>query len=118
MKLLLISLLLVGCSQLPSPSDTVRRAWSGEEAVWCSNAKVGSDHDYDCLYLSEIRRDIKAIKQELTGVDTGCRFETTQIPNKWVCIGASCTEEDKFENIVKTICLGDTKEIDPYPLSE
>ena len=58
--------------------------------------------------IRDIQRDIKAIKNELMGFDTGCRLE------KVIYELGEYRDSDKRagETYVKTICKGDTREVD------
>ena len=106
MKLLplLIVLVLVGCSGSPYVREEM-----------CVISVVGTE-DYN-QFKESVSRDLRAIKQELTGVDTGCRFEVVEEYMQGICGYVTSTgsrlEICKHEK-VETVCRGDVKEVDIY----
>jgi len=114
MKLLLLltAVVLVGCSQVSEKSC---------EAYWFANSETlrfyncnSVDEKFESIVKREVflsdniyadfretQRDIRAIKNELMGVETGCRLEK----KSW-----------KYDGyvVIETICKGDQKTVNAY----
>ena len=112
MKLLplLIVLVLVGCSGSP-------KFYTARNFYFDDNTPI-TDRIFESREeKEELVRDIRAIKQELTGVDTGCKFEVAEEYIQGFCGYVTSTgsrlEICKYEK-VETVCRGDTKEVDIY----
>jgi len=121
---LLVAVLLVGCSE--QPRETYVPFLNTDILRLCEG---GLCEDVGRI-IEEMEEDILAIKNELTGVETGCRLEVDKEAFTCMCNGrevpsihggCGCDYPDEKEGGlqiidggVKTLCKGDKKEIDDY----
>jgi len=112
--ILLTTALLVGCVQTQAR----------EARLMCDYGDLyhGTPIKEDVCYgirdlsveIANLKRDIKALKHEATGVETGCRLERTIRTTMRVCQGECPPINLDDYKMIKTICKGDQKTVDSY----
>lgn len=109
--LILISLVLYSCAEREMLQESIHRS-----VKVCADWQCKTNYDIGVM-VPEHERRLNAIENELTGVETGCRLEKF-VDHK--CSGASQCRLNEIASdkvgwwAVKTICEGDTKEVEVY----
>jgi len=125
MKISLLSLallVLVGCEVTTVQPERIETNYlETREFRLCNPYTNEGDMEWNgCRWydvndsIQEIQRDLKALKNKVMGIETGCRINKTTIPKCELCDHSEYSSCNCGKTIIETICKGDTKTVDSY----